>query len=60
MKHLLDQIEEFWCVRTHSALLWPFRGEYRCGVCHRRYPVPFAAVRMQPQGNAHNPALREA
>lgn len=42
MKQLLNQVEELWCHAMHKDVMWPVRGEYRCGVCLRSYPVPFA------------------
>ncbi|MEO8657439.1 MAG: hypothetical protein ABI693_03170 [Bryobacteraceae bacterium] len=47
MKQLLDHIEELWCVNMHGELMWPIHGSYQCGVCHRHYPVPFAAQPVQ-------------
>lgn len=43
MKHWLDQVEQFWCHTMHTQVMWPVHGEYRCRVCLRSYPVPFAA-----------------
>jgi hypothetical protein len=43
MKDLLDQVERFWCTAMHSNVMWPVHNQYRCGVCLRAYPVPFAA-----------------
>jgi hypothetical protein len=44
MKRVLDRMEKFWCIYMHSGLMWPFRGQYICRVCHRQYPVPYATV----------------
>lgn len=43
MKHWLDQVEQLWCHTMHTQVMWPVNGEYRCRVCLRSYPVPFAA-----------------
>jgi hypothetical protein len=43
MKQLLEQMERFWCETMHDELMWPVGSHYRCRVCHRDYPVPFAA-----------------
>ncbi len=47
MKHLLDRAETLWCHAMHSNVMWPVRDHYRCGVCLRVYPVPFAGSRRQ-------------
>jgi hypothetical protein len=33
----------FWCRLMHDALMWPFRGHYRCRICNRSYTVPWGA-----------------
>jgi hypothetical protein len=41
MKRLLDRIGELWCINVHRSAMWPVRGQYRCAVCLREYPVKF-------------------
>ena len=41
MKRLLDRIGEWWCIHMHRSAMWPIRGQYRCAVCLREYPVVF-------------------
>lgn len=43
MKHLLDQVGQFWCAAMHHNVMWPIGNQYRCRVCQRSYAVPFAA-----------------
>lgn len=42
MKHLVEEVERIWCSAMHSHVMWPVHGEYRCAVCLRAYPIPFA------------------
>jgi len=44
MKQLLGQLGELWCTTMHTSVMWPFRGKYQCGICHREYAVPFEEV----------------
>jgi hypothetical protein len=37
-----------WCDLMHDAPMWPFRGEYECRTCGRRYHVPWAGDRFLP------------
>ncbi len=37
-----------WCDFMHDSPMWPFRGEYECRTCGRRYPVPWAGDRFLP------------
>jgi hypothetical protein len=56
MKQLLDQMGQLWCETMHEELMWPVGGHYRCRVCHRDYPVPFAASKTgatKPEGKRH-------
>jgi len=37
-----------WCHFMHDAPMWSIHGEYECGVCGRRYSVPWAGDRLLP------------
>jgi hypothetical protein len=56
MRHLLEQIEEFWCKNMHSDIMWPSGGRYLCRVCQREYRVQFDAVRLEPDHAVHRTA----
>ena len=50
-----DRIGDAWCSLMHDSPRWPIHGYYECGVCGRRYLVPWgrpesagAAARMRP------------
>jgi len=36
-----EKIGTLWCELMHSSPMWPIHGQYECGVCGRRYPVPW-------------------
>jgi hypothetical protein len=37
-----------WCTLMHDSPMWPIHGQYQCGACHRRYPVPWAGEFVPP------------
>ena len=43
MRQRMDQLKQLWCRQMHAGAMWPFRGQYRCRVCLREYPVAFEA-----------------
>ena len=49
MRQLLEQVEKMWCTAMHSHVMWPAGNQYRCSVCLRTYPVPFAAPAHLPR-----------
>ena len=38
---MIEQCQKWWCRHFHNELLRPVRGEYRCAVCLRTWPVPW-------------------
>jgi hypothetical protein len=48
---LAIRLRILWCCLMHSAPTWPIRESYRCRICGRSYPVPWAAgPGVQPIG----------
>jgi hypothetical protein len=45
-----DKVGAAWCLLMHDAPRWPIRGHYICGICGRRYRVPWAEV--EPVGSS--------
>ena len=54
MKHLLEQIEQFWCKNMHSDIMWPYGDRYLCRVCLREYRVQFSAARLDSAHEVHH------
>ena len=54
MKRLLDKIGEIWCIYMHKSAMWPVRGQYRCAVCLREYPVLFEGSHAMVTGRSNN------
>ena len=48
-----DKIGGAWCALMHHSPRWPIYGHYECGICGRRYRVPWfesepsRAIRMR-------------
>jgi len=42
----IERLSYLWCRYLHTAVRWPINGYYHCGVCSRRYPVPWHNVRQ--------------
>lgn len=34
-----------WCSRMHDSPRWPIHGRYECGVCGRRFRVPWGEAK---------------
>ena len=43
---LIETLSHLWCKYLHTAVMWPMNGYYHCGVCNRRYPVPWGQDRQ--------------
>ena len=43
----IERLGAWWCRVQHQSLRWPVHGEYECGTCYRRYPVPWAGRQEQ-------------
>lgn len=39
--HLSDRIGMLWCSLMHDSAKWPIHGHYECGLCGRKYEVPW-------------------
>jgi hypothetical protein len=37
----LSKAGDLWCDLMHTSPRWPIHGHYECGVCGRRFPVPW-------------------
>jgi hypothetical protein len=40
----LMELGDLWCHFMHASPRWPIHGQYECGVCGRRFLVPWEAV----------------
>jgi hypothetical protein len=40
-KNWLGALGDLWCSFMHASPTWPIHGHYHCGICGRRYPVPW-------------------
>lgn len=40
-----------WCDLVHDSPMWPIHGQYQCRTCGRRYPVLWAADRLEITGS---------
>jgi hypothetical protein len=49
-----DKLGEWWCSFMHASPMWPIHGHYECGICGRRYRVPWA------EGHSGLPVFRQA
>ena len=38
----IERLGAWWCRMHHQTVRWPLHGEYECGTCYRRYPVPWS------------------
>jgi hypothetical protein len=38
----IDRLGDLWCTFMHTSPMWPIHGQYECGACGRRHPVPWA------------------
>ena len=47
---LRSTIGSAWCSLMHDSPRWPIRGHYECGICGRRYRVPWAGIESPPVG----------
>jgi hypothetical protein len=45
-----------WCKLCHGAPMWPMHGYYRCSICLRKHPVPWACRGEGPVGHSGVPA----
>jgi hypothetical protein len=39
---------DLWCSFMHASPMWPIHGHYDCGVCGRRFVVPWEDDRSVP------------
>jgi hypothetical protein len=39
---MLHRIKELWCRYTHGRPMHPIHGQYICGQCQRKWPVPWS------------------
>ena len=37
----LTTLGDLWCRFMHASPMWPIHGHYECGVCGRRFLVPW-------------------
>ena len=37
----MDRLGDLWCTFMHASPMWPIHGQYECGTCGRRHPVPW-------------------
>lgn len=44
----VEKLGELWCGFMHDSPRWPIHGQYECGQCGRRHPVPWAQPRIPP------------
>ena len=45
---------DLWCRFMHGSPMWPIHGHYECGVCGRRFLVPWEEDRnVQPHAGPH-------
>jgi|YelNatPaOPRAMG01_1025707.scaffolds.fasta_scaffold15520_4 hypothetical protein len=42
IRNSIRLLAEGWCHLMHPDPMWPVNGRYRCPVCYRTYPVPWA------------------
>jgi hypothetical protein len=52
----LAEAGDLWCSLMHTAPMWPIHGRYDCGVCGRRYLVPWGEdnFKWQTPGKAQS------
>jgi hypothetical protein len=39
----INRLGDLWCTFMHASPMWPIHGQYECGTCGRRHPVPWAS-----------------
>jgi hypothetical protein len=44
----LAKAGDLWCSFMHASPKWPIHGQYQCGVCGRRFQVPWEEDRSVP------------
>ena len=44
---MIELCQKWWCRHFHNQLLRPVRGEYRCAVCLRTWPVPWESRNIE-------------
>jgi hypothetical protein len=37
----MTRLGDLWCAFMHASPMWPIHGHYECGVCGRRFLVPW-------------------
>jgi hypothetical protein len=37
-----EKVGNLWCRMRHAGTMWPIGATYRCAICGRSYPVPWA------------------
>jgi hypothetical protein len=47
-----------WCSLMHDSPRWPVHGHYECGVCGRRYRVPWAEAASTGAAQVRRPPFR--
>ncbi len=43
---------DLWCRFMHASPTWPIHGHYHCGVCGRRFEVPWEVEERSVQAHA--------
>jgi hypothetical protein len=57
-RNWVESLGDVWCGLMHTSPMWPIHGQYECGVCGRRYLVPWGADdKVQAREPAFAPAL---
>ena len=48
----LAKLGDLWCHFMHASPTWPIHGHYHCGVCGRRFAVPWEVEEKSVQAHA--------
>lgn len=43
----MTRLGDLWCAFMHASPMWPIHGHYECGVCGRRFLVPWEEHREE-------------